>query len=130
MYREYALPYEQRIFQAVHALGALGRLHICGNTTGILPLMVESGADIIDIDWMVNLRQAVEVCGDGPAVCGNFDPVQVMFQGTPEEVERAVLACLETGGARYFSAAGCEIPEDTPHANLLTQARVLKEYGG
>lgn len=125
MYREYALPYEQRIFQAVHKFGAIARLHICGNTNRILPDMVESGADIIDLDWMVDLRKAAEIFDDRLALCGNFDPVAVMLQGTEEQVEAAVRYGLENGGQRYFSAAGCEIPEGTPHKNLLAQARVL-----
>ncbi|MBK8420662.1 MAG: hypothetical protein IPL17_17920 [Anaerolineales bacterium] len=33
MYREFALPYEQRIFEAVKAKGGIPRLHICGKTT-------------------------------------------------------------------------------------------------
>jgi MtaA/CmuA family methyltransferase len=61
MYREFALPYEQRIFAAVHELGAVARLHICGDTTHILEQMTESGADIIDIDWMVDLQKAAEI---------------------------------------------------------------------
>ncbi len=83
LYRKFALPYERRIFAAVHEMGALTRLHICGNTTHILADMVQSGADIIDIDWMVDIGQAAEVFGDGPALCGNFDPVAVMLHGTP-----------------------------------------------
>jgi MtaA/CmuA family methyltransferase len=126
MYQEFALPYEQRIFQAVHDLGALARLHICGNTTRILPLMIESGADIIDLDWVVDLHKAAGIFGTQTALCGNFDPVRVMLQGTPEEVEKAVFSCLENGGERYICAAGCEIPEGTPPENLLAQARALR----
>ena len=126
MYREFALPYEQRIFQAVHELGAIGRLHICGNTTRILADMPASGADIIDLDWMVDIRQAAEIFGERVALCGNFDPVAVMLQGTEAQVEAAVRDCLEHGGRRYFSAAGCEIPEGTPHANLRAQAKALR----
>jgi len=51
MYRQFALPYEQRIFAAVHERGALARLHICGNTTRLLADMALCGADIIDLDW-------------------------------------------------------------------------------
>jgi MtaA/CmuA family methyltransferase len=137
MYARFALPYEQRIFGAVHEMGALTRLHICGDTTHILVPMAESGADIIDLDWMVDLGQAVEVFGDlpargtgeGPVICGNFDPVVVMLQGTPEEVYQATHDCLDNGGSRLFSGAGCEIPDGTPHKNLLAQARALREYG-
>ena len=125
MYRKYALPYEQRIFQAVHDLGAVARLHICGNTTRILPDMLESGADIIDLDWMVDLEKAAVLANDRVALCGNFDPVAVMLQGTPGQVEAAVRHCRAVGGRRYFSAAGCEIPEATPPANMLAHARAL-----
>jgi MtaA/CmuA family methyltransferase len=126
MYREFALPYEQRIFQAVHQAEAIGRLHICGNTARILADMLDSGADIIDIDWMVDIEKAAQVFGERAALCGNFDPVAVMLQGTPRQVQQAVRYCLAHGGPRYFSAAGCEIPEGTPHANLLAQARTLQ----
>jgi MtaA/CmuA family methyltransferase len=127
MYRQFALPFEQRIFAAVHEMGALARLHICGNTTHLLGLMAQSGADIIDVDWMVDFGQAARIFGARAAICGNFDPVAVMLQGTPEQVRQAVRACLSAGGARCISAAGCEIPDGTPHANLRAQARTLEE---
>jgi MtaA/CmuA family methyltransferase len=130
MYREYALPYEKRIFDVVHQAGAVARLHICGNTTHILGEMVESGADMIDIDWMVDIKQAAEVFDDQVALCGNFDPVAVMLQGTTEDVSTAVLACQENGGRKYFSAAGCEIPDQTPEQNLRSQADALLKSGG
>ena len=125
MYKEFALPFEQRIFAAVHELGAVGRLHICGDTTHILDAMAESGADMIDIDWMVDIEQAAVVFDGRAALCGNFDPVAVMLQGSPDDVEQAVLDCQAKGGARYFSAAGCEIPDGTPEENLRAQVGAL-----
>ncbi len=89
MYRRFALPYEQRIFAAVHEMGALARLHICGNTNRIVPDMVASGADIIDLDWMVDMQSAAARFGDRVSFCGNFDPVTVMLQGTPDDVYAA-----------------------------------------
>lgn len=129
MYEQFAVPYEKHIFDAVSQKGALARLHICGNTTHLLPSMIVSGADIIDVDWMVDFPTAAAVFGDRAAICGNFDPVAVMFQGTEQGVRRAVLKCLNAGGPRCFSAAGCEIPDGTPRANLLAQARTLEEFG-
>lgn len=127
MYEKYALPYEQRIFASVHEAGALARLHICGNTTKLLPMMARCGADIIDIDWMVDMRAAHETFGPDIAVCGNFDPLAVMLRGTPDEVRAATAACMAAGGPNAISAAGCEIPDGTPHANLLAQAEALRE---
>jgi uroporphyrinogen decarboxylase len=134
MYRQFALPYEQRIFAAVREMGAVSRLHICGDTSKIIASMSESGAAIIDLDWMVDIRQAAteialhSVGGSAPAVCGNFDPVQVMYRGTADEVYRAVIACLTAGGPKCFSAAGCEIPDGTPLENLRAQTQALKDF--
>jgi MtaA/CmuA family methyltransferase len=127
MYRLFALPYERRIIDAVHAKGALARLHICGNTSGLLPDMVASGADIIDLDWMVDWRTACDRFGSQVALCGNVDPVSVMLRAAPEMVYERVGDCLRAGGLRCFSAAGCEIPDGTPPENLRAQARALYE---
>ena len=58
-------------------------------------------------------------------LCG--DPVAVMLHSTPEQVQQATLAALAAGGPRSISAAGCEIPDGTPHANLLAQVRALQQ---
>ena len=129
-YRDFVLPYEQRVFAAVKAAGAIPRLHICGNTRHLLAEMANSGAEIVDLDWMVDLGAAAAAFGpDGPAPCGNFDPVAVMLQGTPETVDGAVRACAAAAGPRHFSAAGCEVPDGTPDANPLAHARALRELG-
>ena len=127
MYRQFALPYEQRIFDAIHEMGALGRLHICGNTTAIVADMVESGSHIIDLDWMVDMGAAAAAHGQRVSFCGNFDPVAVMLQGTPQQVYEASQACMRAGGQRSFSAGGCEIPDGTPRDNLLAQAQALRD---
>jgi MtaA/CmuA family methyltransferase len=129
VYRKFAFPYEQRIFAAVHEMGALARLHICGNTTHILADMALTGADIIDIDWMVDMGQAATTFGPRQSVCGNQDPVAVMLQGTPEMVHAATVACMTAGGPRSISTAGCEIPDGTPEENLIAQADALARLG-
>jgi uroporphyrinogen-III decarboxylase len=110
-------------------MGALARLHICGNTTRILPDMMDSGADIIDLDWMVDMKSAAEKYGDRMSFCGNVDPVAIMMQGTPEKVYAATRACAEAGGKRWISGAGCEVPDGTPEENFHAQSRALREFG-
>jgi uroporphyrinogen decarboxylase len=129
MYREFALPYEQRIFEAVKAKGGIPRLHICGKTTHLLKDMAQSGAQIIDADWMVDLRQAAEAFV-GLAVCGNLDPVSVFLQGDTDRVRQGIFANSAAGGSRWISAGGCEIPEDTPTENIHAQSEALRELAG
>jgi MtaA/CmuA family methyltransferase len=130
-YRQFALPYEQRIFEVVRAAGAIPRLHICGDTTRIVTDMAHSGAQIVDLDWQVDLAQArAEVDAVDPAIClcGNFDPVAVLYAGTPEQVTQATLHCRAVGGANWLGQPGCEIPRQTPPENLdaLSAALVVE----
>jgi len=124
MYRRYALPYEQRLVAAIHDRGALARLHICGDTSKLLADIATTGADIIDVDWMVSMKAAAAAF-DGAAPCGNFDPVGVLLQGNEDDVTAATLACSADGGPRFISMAGCEVPDGTPPGNLLAQRRAL-----
>jgi MtaA/CmuA family methyltransferase len=131
-YRQFALPYEQRIFEAVRQAGALPRLHICGDTTRIVKDMAQSGAQILDLDWQVDLARArKEVDETDPAIClcGNFDPVTVLYAGTPEHVTQAAQHCRAVGGPNWLAQPGCEIPRRTPPENLHAFSAVLNCTG-
>lgn len=129
MYRRFALPYERRLVDAIHDAGGLARLHICGDISRLLPLVAESGVDIIDVDWMVSLSDAATAAPQA-VVCGNQDPVAVMLQGTPDDVAAATRRCRHSVGPRFISMAGCEIPDGTPVENLQAQRRALDEPRG
>jgi len=123
MYRKFALPYEKRIFATVRDAGGVSRLHICGNTSRLLVDMAQSGAEIIDIDWMVDMAHARDTLPG--IICGNLDPVAIFLQGSPEQVREGILANAKACPTQWISAAGCEIPRQTPHANLHTQTQAL-----
>jgi MtaA/CmuA family methyltransferase len=125
LYEEFALPFEQRIIEAIHKEGAFARLHICGNTKSILEKVTHTGADIVDVDWMVDFKEAVQQFGGGIAACGNFDPVDILLQGNPEKVENAVKGCLAVSRSNTFIMAGCEVPIETPADNLKAVAQAL-----
>lgn len=126
-YRELILPAEKRLINEIHKNGARAKLHICGNTTALLDLMAESGADIIDIDHLVDLQTAMEKLSEKALVCGNFDPVSVLLDGDVETVKANVRRCLEIGKDRIIMSAGCEVPKFTPPENLKAVADALME---
>lgn len=126
-YREVVLPAEKKLIDAIHEEGAKVKLHICGNTTKLLALMAESGAEIIDIDHLVDLKTAVETIGGKALVCGNFDPVSVLLEGDPETVRTHVRNCLAIGGSEIIISAGCEVPKFTPPENLKAVDEALTE---
>ena len=44
-------------------MGALVRLHICGNTNAIFPFLSEVNADIVDLDSMAVIADARQASG-------------------------------------------------------------------
>ena len=118
LYRNYVMSPEKRLIEAIHNAGASAKLHICGNISSIIEFMPQTGADIIDVDWMVSLQKARERVGPKVTLCGNFDPCSVLLQSSPEQVARAALDCLAAGGARFILMPGCEVPPGTPEQNI------------
>ena len=120
MYGEFVLPLHRELFDYIHSLGAFVKLHICGNITNHLPKLSETGADIIDIDWMVDIDSAHRHLGDRVVVCGNLDPVAVIQDKSASVVNDKSRALIERErGRRFILSGGCEITVNTPHANLM-----------
>ncbi len=118
MYVKYVLPAEQQLISAIHEAGAAVKLHICGNINHIIQYMAKSGADIIDVDWMVPLPEARKLVGPQITLCGNFDPAAVLLQAGPADVAEAAKQCIETGGKKFILMPGCEVPPATPEENI------------
>jgi len=119
-FREFALPYEMELIEFIHARKALVKLHICGNTSALLPDMARSGADLFNVDHMVDFDEAVRVYGNaGLAYKGNLDPVGDFLDKKPEEVREAALSLIARArGTKYMLSAGCEIPPSVEDAAL------------
>ena len=123
-YRELAFERERKLISGIHEAGALAKLHICGNINPFLEQAAQTGCDILDCDYMVDMERASLLMAGKGCVCGNFDPVSVMLQGTPEDVRRAALQCANYG-TNTIVAAGCEIPVNTAPANVLAVKEAL-----
>jgi MtaA/CmuA family methyltransferase len=124
IYEEFVWPFEKKLVDGIHGLGGLVRLHICGNTRRILRGMGRLGCEIVDLDYPSPMSEGREQMGTEQVLLGNLNPVRVLRNGTPEGVSTALGECHRQAGNRYIVGAGCEVPRDTPHANL----RAMCEY--
>jgi len=120
LYEEFVLPYQQQMIRAIHDMGVPVKLHICGNINPVMHLVAQTGADIVDCDFMVDMDRAADILPKGCCICGNFNPVEVLYEGTPEMVRQATKTCMALSRKNNnFVAPGCEIPKDTPPENVL-----------
>lgn len=130
MYADFALPYEQRVCQAIHDAGSLVKLHVCGNTTHLLETMVTCGADLFNIDHMVPLDRArVVYASHGKCFKGNLDPVVDVLYATPEHCREQAHRCIALAESTgYMLSAGCEIPAETPDTVFRAFCDAPKTY--
>ncbi len=128
LYEALVWPYEKRLMDGIHAMGGLVRLHICGNTTRILAGMGRLGVAIVDLDSLARMDEGRAAMGPDQVLLGNIDPVRVLRDGTPETVYAAMAECHRQAGPRYITGAGCEVPRDTPLANMDAMRRYAREH--
>ena len=130
VYAEHVLEHEVSVVGAIQDLGVPVRLHICGDMTPLIGHVAQTGARMIDIDYAVDLRFACErlarLSPESYAV-GNFNPVTVLLQGTPDDVRAACRDCEQqaAGCENFILSPGCEVPPATPIENYAA----MLEFG-
>ncbi len=128
IYDKFVWSFENRLVDGIHAAGGRVRLHICGNTRRILNGMGRLGCDLVDLDYPAPLSEGRTQMVDQQVLLGNIDPVRVLRDGTPHTVYQAIGECHRQAGERYIVGAGCEVPRDTPHNNLLALAQYAQAH--
>ena len=119
LYQQFVFHREKQMVDHTHSLGAKVKLHICGNTTAILPDMIKTGADIIDIDHLVTtMEDFLPLLSAHQVFSGNSDPVSIIQDGTTEAIRSSVHSCYKQTGGRGIVSAGCEIPAATSYENM------------
>jgi MtaA/CmuA family methyltransferase len=119
LYYTFAFNRQKVMVDHIHSWGAKAKLHICGNTTSILPGMIATGADIIDIDHLVpSISDYVSLLGPQQVFSGKSDPVRIIQDGTPTIIRESVSEDFLSASGRCITSAGCEITPGTTIENM------------
>ncbi len=130
MYEKFALGHEITLTKEVQDYGIPFSIHICGNTTSILPAMIKPAAKILELDWQVDMGYAKQVVGNSAVLMGNIDPSNPLVWGTPEQVDLKAKEIIEkTGGIGIFLSSGCAMGYNTPEENFRALVNAAKKYG-
>jgi MtaA/CmuA family methyltransferase len=122
-YRNIALPFEQRVFQAVkERCGVPASLHICGDAAHLLVDMATSGTQVLEIDHLVDLETACKKIPEAITIWGNIDPVGVIEKGPPERIkvamEEAIRIITNHRRKRFVLSSGCTLTPNTPASHV------------
>ncbi len=122
-YNYYIKQRHSELIEYVHDCGAPVKLHICGDTTHLLGSFKDLNADIIDLDWQVDLDKATGILGKDIVIGGNINPVLVQDKSEEEVYALSRNLVDKYKNRKYLLAAGCEISVLTPHQNLMAMRR-------
>jgi uroporphyrinogen decarboxylase len=76
-FAHFALPYVQKIIAALKQYD-IPLIFFANNGATLLDLSIESGADVIGLDWRINIGDAIKKVGK-KAVQGNLDPFALLL---------------------------------------------------
>ena len=124
MFEEFVLPFVKQEHKMMHDCGMKTMLHICGNTTANLPVMIQCGSDAISVEQTVDPYEIVKVADNRVCMFGNVGPIKPLWQGTPAEVKEAVDRSIDAGFRMI--APGCSFVPMTPGENLKAMAAAVK----
>ncbi len=117
-YETFALPYQQRVFNQVkqtHPDTPL--ILLASGSAGLLERMTKSGADIISVDWTVDMADARVRLGRGMKVQGNLDP-GVLFGSKAFIRDRILDTVRKAGNSGHILNLGHGVLPETPEENV------------
>ena len=131
IFREFETPRMKKMIKGHKKdFGAPSYIHVCGESLEVAKPISELGAVMFSFDFMNKIKDIRALTGDKIILAGNLDPMNVMWNGTPESVMAASKKCIEDAeGKKYVLTGGCETPRDAPLENLKAMAAASEKYG-
>jgi uroporphyrinogen decarboxylase len=127
-YKEFALPYVKKVISGLRKEGA-PIIYFTSNCVGILKEVKKSGADVIGIDWRIDISDAIKKLGKKMVIQGNLDPCALFLP--KEKIEERVKDILwkgESARGHIFNLGHGILPE-TPVENVIAMVEAVHKYG-
>ena len=126
-YRAFSLEYVSRIVEKVRRPG-VPVIYFSRGTGQHLQHIIDTGVDVLGIDWTADLKSVREIAGAKAALQGNLDPV-ILF-AEPEIVRQETCKILNRYGAGtgHIFNLGHGILPDTPVENVKEMINTVRRH--
>ena len=126
-YTQFCLPATTELVRRVQALG-VPVIYFGVDTASLLPTMRRTGADVLGLDWRVDLDEAWRGLEYAVAVQGNLDPIALF---APQELLRerteAILGAAAGRPGHIFNLGHGIVP-GTPVESVIDVVRTVKAF--
>jgi hypothetical protein len=136
MYREFVVPYERMVAEAIKSTGGIVYTHTCGHLGDRLEAMLETGTmgiDTLDPPPLGNttLEEAKSLIGDRVFLKGNMNGVEILAFKSEEEVLDHARKRIQVGmpGGGYILSTACSVPPKVEPWKLELLVPLAEEIG-
>lgn len=128
-YKEFELPYVKKIVTALKKLhNGVPVIYFANDCAGIIKDVKKSGADVIGIDWRIDMGDAVKKLGKKVVVQGNLDPCSLFLPKEQiEEKVKDILTKAGTAKGHIFNLGHGILPE-TPVENAIAMVEAVHKF--
>lgn len=122
---EFALKYVQKIISSLKP--GLPKIYFAFNGSAMLNHVQKSGADVLGIDWRIDMSDAINTLGPDAKVQGNLDPCTLF--GTSDVIARKTAEVVKKGRAAkgHIFNLGHGILPETPVDNAKALVQTVHE---
>jgi len=106
-------------------------IYFANGGSSYLELQKDMGADMIAVDWSVDMAMARQILGPNMPISGNIDPT-ILF-GTKAQIEQAVRDCIDKAGGpgnKHLLNLGHGVMQGTPEEAVGWLVDECKRYRG
>ncbi len=123
-YRQFSLPATRKAIETVRRETGVPVTLYLGGGPHLVDAMVETTADVLSLDWRVDLGKVLDKHGDKVAVQGNLDPMVLYAEPDRIRAEVARIARSVAGRPGHIWNLGHGILPDIPveHAKAFVEA--------
>jgi uroporphyrinogen decarboxylase len=127
-YKKFVLPYLKKTISDIKKEG-VPIIYFVNNCAGILHEVKKSGADVIGIDWRIDISDAIKKLGKKTVVQGNLDPCALfMPKEKLEDRVKDILWKAEVANGHIFNLGHGILPQ-TPVENVIAMVEAVHYYG-
>lgn len=128
-FESFVAPGMNKVFDWIREHDGLSSIFVCGDVSRNLEVMSKTRADNISVDEQIDMARLRTLCEQsGKSFGGNIKLTAVLLLGNEMDSRKEAVEIMDVCGAKGFVLApGCDLPYNTPHANLEAVSDVVHD---
>ncbi len=136
-FAELAVPFLQRLIEAIRAYGMKSIYYFCGNPAGKWDMLLDAGADALSLEeskkgFVIDIEEVVHRVAGRCCVLGNLDAINLLPNASDDQLRAEIARQLAAGRrnrGRFIMSIGSPVTPGTTVRRVRHYCEVVRELG-